>query len=124
MGSINQSCEILKKLIFQIFYTLGKGIISHLFAVDSNWKLFEQKIKDKSNFFKCFIEEKSKIKENDEKILKIFGNNERYEGGIAKGKLCGIGKYFYADGSVYIGEFKNNLRNGLGNFRFSDGRIY
>ena len=35
----------------------------------------------------------------------IFSNGDRYEGEFVKGKFQGVGKYFYADGSFYEGNF-------------------
>ncbi len=39
----------------------------------------------------------------------IYPNGDRYEGSWLADKMCGYGKYYYADGRVYRGMFFNNL---------------
>ena len=34
------------------------------------------------------------------------------------------GKLFYPNGDFYEGDFKDDLKHGLGNFQFEDGRFY
>ena len=38
--------------------------------------------------------------------------------------MHGQGKLTWADGKIYTGEFKENLRDGFGKFTFRDGREY
>lgn len=38
----------------------------------------------------------------------------RYVGAFVEGKRCGFGKLFYADGSIYEGQFKNDRKEGVG----------
>ncbi len=45
----------------------------------------------------------------------FFSSKEKYEGLWKDDKMHGIGKYTYKDGSIYTGEFKYGLKNGLGN---------
>lgn len=123
-SSIMQSYSLLESLTKTILFHISSKLLTYLLVVDTDWKIFEIKIKDlKKNltFFPC---KKDQVHEVDEKNLESFPNNERYEGGLINRKFEGFGKYYYTDGSVYIGEFKNNLRNGIGNFRFKDGRMY
>ena len=39
-----------------------------------------------------------------------------------KGKKCGLGKITYNDGSIYEGDFKNNLRHGEAYFTSIQGQ--
>jgi hypothetical protein len=41
-----------------------------------------------------------------------------------RGEKHGRGTCTYIDGSVYIGEFVNGLRNGQGEMKFSNGDIF
>ena len=36
----------------------------------------------------------------------------------------GKGKYTYADGSYYAGQFHKNMRSGAGKFVWADGSVY
>jgi hypothetical protein len=56
-----------------------------------------------------------------------------YEGEFERGKIQGHGTYYYAqvessdfsgDGARYIGEFKENMRNGFGKYVLPDGSVY
>ena len=38
--------------------------------------------------------------------------------------MSGSGTYYYCDGSIYKGEWKNNQHNGLGVYEFPNGTIY
>ena len=41
----------------------------------------------------------------------------------AEGQRHGHGTYTYADGSVYVGEFKDDFFHGHGTYTYSDGRV-
>ena len=123
-ASILNSCKILRDLTTHRLLSMAPSLIPNLLVVDTKWISFEQKIKLSNKYFDCEIKKKSKTIENKSKILLRFENKQRFEGIIVNGKFEGFGKYFYADGSVYVGEFKNNLKNGLGTFKFNDGRMY
>ena len=112
--------------LFSIYQTLrtfnvSSVLVSWCLFENLNWKKVENRYKKRvlHHYYK-----KSNSSKLDEKHLKVFKNKERYEGRIVGGKFDGFGKYYFADGSVYAGEFKNSLRNGLGTFKFSDGRIH
>ena len=58
-----------------------------------------------------------------------------YEGEFERGRMQGQGTYYYAQadnsvldkatlGARYIGEFKENMRNGFGQYFLPDGSIY
>ena len=47
---------------------------------------------------------------------------QRYEGDWYEGKMYGFGQMFYANGSEYTGHWKNDVRDGHGNFRTSSER--
>jgi hypothetical protein len=53
-----------------------------------------------------------------------------YEGEWERGKIAGTGTYYYGSsdpihlGSRYIGEFRENLRNGMGRYFLPDGSVY
>jgi len=50
---------------------------------------------------------------------------EGYEGEYnAEGGKHGKGKYVYADGDIYVGEWKDNLMNGYGKYIYANGDIY
>lgn len=123
-NSIIHSCEILNKLTTGKYFSYIPKIVSYLLVVDTNWMAFEQKSLNNRNCLNFSIEQRNQMKNQETKSLKLLKNNERFEGGIRDGKFEGFGKYFYSDGSVYVGEFKNNLRNGIGVFKFRDGRMY
>ena len=38
--------------------------------------------------------------------------------------MNGIGIYKWADGKVFEGEFKRDVKNGFGRFKWPDGRLY
>ena len=77
--------------------------------------------------------EKQELSEDDEftcnkdKIY-YFSNGDKYIGKIDKNELHGKGYYImYNDGKTimeYMGEFKNNLREGIGECKFENGNIY
>lgn len=39
-------------------------------------------------------------------------------------KKEGQGELKFIDGSIYIGQFKNNLMDGIGEYRWKNGKIY
>lgn len=77
--------------------------------------------------------EKEELNENDDftcnkdKIY-YFSNGDKYIGKIEKNELHGRGYYvMYNDSKVimeYMGEFKNNLREGIGECKLENGNIY
>jgi len=42
-----------------------------------------------------------------------------YEGDFINGEIEGNGKYIFENGNYYIGQFKNDLRNGKGILYYS-----
>jgi hypothetical protein len=38
--------------------------------------------------------------------------------------MHGKGAYKWADGGEYVGEYKDNIKEGIGRFKWSNGRIY
>lgn len=123
---LNFSCLNLNKIINSIkAYNLTNRLISCLLIVKKNWLIFEKKISERKNILSFVETEKNEaVNIKNEKCFISFQNKERFEGIVVNGKFEGFGKYDFADGSVYVGEFKNNLRNGLGTFKFCDGRTY
>lgn len=77
--------------------------------------------------------EKDELNEEDEfscskdKIY-YFSNGDKYIGKIQKNELHGRGYYvMYDDGKIimeYLGEFENNLREGIGECKFENGNLY
>ena len=56
--------------------------------------------------------------------IEYYSNgNIMFEGYFINGKFEGNGKYIFKDGSYYIGQWKNNLRNGKGIYYHSNGNI-
>ncbi len=53
-----------------------------------------------------------------------------YEGEWERGRMQGTGTYYYGSsdplkpGSRYVGEFRENLRNGMGRYFLADGSVY
>ena len=47
-----------------------------------------------------------------------------FDGTVNKNGKQGLGTQFYADGSVYKGNFKSDLRSGQGTQIYRDGSIY
>lgn len=45
-----------------------------------------------------------------------------YKGSFSQGNLQGIGRFEYLNGSVYIGDWKENRKNGKGQLIEPDGR--
>jgi len=41
-----------------------------------------------------------------------------------KGTKHGKGNYFYADGSIYDGDWSNNQIDGIGKYTWKDGKVY
>ncbi|EAR95959.2 tyrosine kinase domain protein (macronuclear) [Tetrahymena thermophila SB210] len=60
------------------------------------------------------------------KYAKIYYDNGIYEGSIQNGKKQGIGKFMFANGNVYVGNWFENQQNGQGRFMFDglDSDIY
>ena len=57
-------------------------------------------------------------------MVNYFQNgNIIYEGDFVNGKYEGNGKEIYGEGFYYIGQFKNNLRNGKGKIYYPNGNI-
>ena len=55
----------------------------------------------------------------------VDGTGNVYDGfRNAQGFRDGKGSFNFADGSVYVGEWKLGLRHGLGEFRYSGGGVY
>jgi len=54
-------------------------------------------------------------------IVDAEGN---YEGDVVEGKRNGVGKRSFADGSVYLGLWKNDKKDGLGSLRWADQTSY
>ena len=56
---------------------------------------------------------------------KQFDSGDIYEGcRDVEGRFNGKGKYTWADGRYYSGDWVNNKREGSGEFKFSDGSLY
>ena len=50
-----------------------------------------------------------------------YTNGDKYLGEFKDNKRNGHGTYTYANGDKYVGEYKDNLENGQGTFTFADG---
>jgi hypothetical protein len=54
-----------------------------------------------------------------------YSNGDFYRGNIDdNGLKNGYGKYTWANGDVYVGEYKDALRSGKGKYTWPDGRVY
>jgi len=54
----------------------------------------------------------------------VFPSGARYEGDFKDGKINGLGVLYYENGDTYIGNWKNQVRQGKGRFRFVSGNEY
>ena len=52
-----------------------------------------------------------------------FADGDVYEGEYKNGKKEGRGKFTFASGDVYEGEYKNDKKEGRGKYTFADGRV-
>ena len=52
-------------------------------------------------------------------LNKVFRN--RYSGNFDNNKRSGLGKFFYANGAIYEGEWKGNIKHGYGVYYNEDG---
>lgn len=48
----------------------------------------------------------------------------KYEGDFVQSSKEGLGRYLWADGSQYLGQWRGNKINGLGTYEWKDGRRY
>ena len=85
----------------------GKGI---LYYKSKNEKYIGYFVNDKPEGKGIFL-----FDEKEKRIL--------YEGDFMKGRYEGIGQYNYPNGEYYIGQFKNNLRNGNGILLYKNHNI-
>ena len=78
-----------------------------------------------SGEFAC-VKERYYIEDGKNMIDCEFYDGARYVGGYETGNRNsdGHGTYFYADGSKYVGEWKDNLRHGHCTFFYADGAKY
>jgi len=53
-----------------------------------------------------------------------FPSGDKYVGEWKDDKRNGQGTYTYADGNKYVGQFKDDKRNGQGTFTFANGNKY
>ena len=63
-------------------------------------------------------------KKNGKGKLEDFVKKLEYNGDFKDNMKHGIGEERYQDGSIYIGEFKHNMKNGKGNLVLGDGQNY
>ena len=52
-----------------------------------------------------------------------YANGSKYVGEYKNGKIYGQGTYTWANGNKYVGEFKDAKRNGLGTYTFANGTV-
>ena len=54
-----------------------------------------------------------------------YGNGDKYVGEYKENNRDGKGTYYFADqGLIYIGDWQNNLRHGIGRMIYADGGRY
>ncbi|NRB63647.1 MAG: caspase family protein [Saprospiraceae bacterium] len=54
----------------------------------------------------------------------VFPSGARYEGDFENGNITGLGVLYYPNGDTYIGNWRNQVRQGKGRFRFASGNEY
>ena len=55
--------------------------------------------------------------------LKIYPDSSKFEGSFENGQRKS-GKYMYASGDLFEGEFERNLRNGYGTYYYKEGQVF
>lgn len=108
----------IKRKIRSIQNLKKKVLKKDLKASQEDVELIEkQAMKDETIDFNC----------NEVKIY-CFSNGDKYIGKIENGKLNGMGVYtFFTEDEKeleYLGEFKDNLKEGIGQFVFENGDMY
>ena len=53
-----------------------------------------------------------------------FADGSKYIGQFKDGKMHGQGTLTYADGRKYVGRYKGDTCHGRGKFTFADGEVY
>jgi hypothetical protein len=61
---------------------------------------------------------------NGEGTYEKASPKEKYSGVWADGFLTGRGRASYEDGSVFEGDFYQNMRQGRGRVQYADGSLY
>ncbi len=57
--------------------------------------------------------------------IRTSNSGKKYSGEFKRGKRNGVGKGEYADGNIYWGQYKDNLKEGYGTYQWkSDGMKY
>ena len=64
------------------------------------------------------------IKQKGEMVTKIYDNGQKYVGEFKDDKKNGQGTYSWPDGKKYVGEYKDDKKNGQGTFSWPDGEKY
>lgn len=75
------------------------------------------------NLLSCEDREEEKKKEQ-EKLCKIFPNNEKYIGNFKKNLRHGEGHYLFSNGDRYEGYWENDQKSGKGTLYYADGSLY
>ena len=123
---------ILKRQIKSSLYPLNKksfNIVTYKEDNSQQYSYFENGLAN--GVTKYIVDKKNKIifegefKNGNPKGYGKFSliNEERYYEGIWDNTLL-IGVETYKDGTLYIGEFQNNKKEGVGMYRWPDGTIY
>lgn len=63
-------------------------------------------------------------KKEQEKLSKVFPNNEKYNGNFKKNIRHGEGHYFFSNGDRYEGFWENDQKSGKGTLYYADGSLY
>ena len=59
-----------------------------------------------------------------ESVVLQLGNADRYEGEVLDGLMDGRGHYTFADGNVYVGEWRRGKKEGVGTFSWANGDVH
>ena len=54
----------------------------------------------------------------------VWDNGDKYVGEYKNGLMHGKGEFEFSSGSKYVGEFRNNTRDGHGTYIYSNGHKY
>jgi hypothetical protein len=57
-------------------------------------------------------------------ITKSYVDGSRYKGQLSEGKRHGVGIYYYGNGDIYGGDWRNDVFDGSGFYIFNSGERY
>ena len=87
-------------------------------------KLLDENEKMKEQFIFQFIKDQVSGKFKPKIQEKLFQDNSRYLGELLEGKRANKGIYYYKNGDIYFGDWKDDKFHGKGVYIFAKGERY